>query len=52
MRKVAAVVVMLGLTGGILSEGRVVATLADRLDLGAMQCSGQMTRAEPLCPLC
>ncbi|HMN45898.1 MAG TPA: hypothetical protein PKE27_15070 [Povalibacter sp.] len=51
MRKVAALVLMLGLAGWTLADREIVATVANRLDLGATQCS-QMTRAEPLCPLC
>ncbi len=52
MRKVAALIVMVGLVGWTLLDRNVVATVVDRLDLGAMQCGQQMTRAEPLCPLC
>lgn len=51
MRKVAALVLVLGLAGWTLADREVVATVANHLDLGAMQC-GQVTRAEPLCPLC
>ena len=50
MRKVAALIMVLGLAGWSLTDGEVLATLAERLDLGATQ--GCMARAEPLCPLC
>ncbi|MBB6095899.1 hypothetical protein HNQ60_004790 [Povalibacter uvarum] len=50
MRKLAALIVVLGLAGWSLSDGEVLATLAERLDLdGGPNC---MARAEPLCPLC
>ncbi len=50
MRKVAALIMVLGLAGWSLTDGDVLATLAERLDLGAAQ--GCLARAEPLCPLC
>jgi hypothetical protein len=51
MRKVAALVMVVGLAGWTLVDRDMRATVAERLDLGAMQCS-ELTRAEPLCPLC
>ena len=51
MRKVAALVMVLGLAGWALVDREMLATVAERLDLGAVQCS-EMARAEPLCPLC
>jgi hypothetical protein len=43
---------MVGLAGWTLVDRDMRATVADRLDLGAMQCGTLLTRAEPLCPLC
>lgn len=50
MRKVAALVMVLSLAGWSLFDGETLATMASRADGGA-QC-GQVSRAEPLCPLC
>lgn len=51
MRKVAALIMVVGLAGWTLVDRQMLATVADRLDLGAARCS-ELTRAEPLCPLC
>ncbi len=51
MRKVTALVALLGLAGWALTDEAVLTSLASRLDLDqpAAQC---IARAEPLCPLC
>ena len=50
MRKVAALVMVLGLAGWSLVDGGALATMANRANSGS-QC-GEVSRAEPLCPLC
>jgi hypothetical protein len=51
MRKVAALVALLGLVGWAVTDGALITSLASYLDAG--QSSAQsMARAEPLCPLC
>lgn len=55
MRKLAvlvAVLAVLGLTTVTTGDNSVLIAMADTLDLRAMQCSGDLSRAEPLCPLC
>jgi len=51
MRKVAALVALLGLAGWALADGALLNKLATRLEIGhsSAQC---LARAEPLCPLC
>jgi hypothetical protein len=46
MRKVAALVAMLGLAGWVLADGTLLTRVASSLD------QDQLVRAEPLCPLC
>ncbi len=50
MKKVAALIVLLGLSGWTLADGEVLVALADHL--GASQGCVSLSRAEPLCPLC
>ena len=46
MRKVAALVALLGLAGWVLADGALLTKMASSVD------SAQLARAEPLCPLC
>jgi hypothetical protein len=46
MRKVAALVALLGLAGWVLADGALLTKMASSVD------SDQLARAEPLCPLC
>ena len=50
MRKVAALVALLGLAGWVLADGTLLARVASSLDLD--QPARCLARAEPLCPLC
>ena len=50
MRKLAALIMVLSVAGWSLTNGELLATLADQLELGNSQ--DCMARAEPLCPLC
>jgi hypothetical protein len=51
MRKVAALVALLGLSGWALTQETLIVSLASQLDTdqSSEQC---LARAEPLCPLC
>ncbi|HKE96610.1 MAG TPA: hypothetical protein VKB34_20035 [Povalibacter sp.] len=50
MRKVAALIALLGLAGWSLADGRLLTNLADSFDQSHQQPC--VARAEPLCPLC
>lgn len=52
MRKLAALIVLLGLAGGSLTQTELLVTVADRMDGGESQQCMKLSRAEPLCPLC
>ena len=51
MRKVAALIALLGLAGWALADGVLMTSLANRLDVG-QPAAETLARAEPLCPLC
>ena len=51
MRKVAALIALLGLAGWALADGVLMTSLANSLDIGR-PAAETMARAEPLCPLC
>ena len=51
MRKVAALIALLGLAGWALADGVLMTSLANSLDIG-QPAAEIMARAEPLCPLC
>jgi hypothetical protein len=49
MRKVAALIALLGVVAWSLADGRVGSSMAHSLEQSRQEC---VARAEPLCPLC